>query len=444
MNPRKIMIRALKRRQLSELDNRKRLYAETGADEQQRIRLDKLNEAWEQAREVSPFYRYWARKYALPDRLETLEQIQNFPLLTKEVLREHQDLVFGDGGGEAAYVTGGSTGSPMRYPKSDDEVPDRWVNGFLGRSWIGIEPGDPYLHPWGHSHLFGGGPQAGVRKVVRAAKDLASGGHRVNGYDRSPEALASVADELLRLKPKYIIGYASYITQLAHHLISHCLPAPSSLEWVIPTSDTSTAEDLEVMARAFGARVAGEYGSVETGLLAHYDATAGALRVPWASIYGALPDPETGIQVTTLDPRRFPLFNYAIGDAVEGVDGVDDIRYLSTVRGRVNQQVAVRRLDGTFANVLPNQYEHMLRAFPTITQVQFAPTSAGELTILATAPAPTWTDAEITARVHEDVRKTDQGIDLTAITVKMVREPTLSVAGKVPKTLPVDAWDGDR
>lgn len=161
---------------------------------------------------------------------------------------------------------------------------------------------------------------------MRAAKDLASEGYRINGYDRSPEALASVADELANLKPRYIIGYASYITQLAHHLISHGLPAPSSLEWVIPTSDTSTAEDLEVRARAFRASVAGEYGSVETGLLAHYHATAGALRAPWASVHGTLPDPETDIQVTTLNPWRFPLFDYATVDAVERVGGVDDIR----------------------------------------------------------------------------------------------------------------------
>ena len=89
-------------------------------------------------------------------------------------------------------------------------------------------------------------------------------------------------------------------------------------------------------------------------------------------------------------------------------------------------------------------HEPALRTFPDITQVQFAPTSAGELTILTTAPQATWTDAEATARVHEDVRKTDQGIDLTAITVKTVHQPTLSIAGKVPKTLPVDAWNGDR
>lgn len=156
MNPRKLVIRASKRSQLAMLNSRKHLYAETETGEQQRIRLDKLNETWKRARAASPFYRYWARKHALPARLETLEQIQDFPLLTKNVLREHQDLVFDDGDGEAAYVTGGSTGSPMRYPKGDDEVPDRWVNGFLGRSWIGIEPGDPYLHPWGHSHLFSG------------------------------------------------------------------------------------------------------------------------------------------------------------------------------------------------------------------------------------------------------------------------------------------------
>lgn len=331
-----------------------------------------LRIVWERAVEQQPFYRMWADRHKLPSRIREVRELEGFPPLTKDDLREHHDLVFARSSPARVYSTGGSTGTPVHYPRGRGEALERYAGAFVARSWYGIEPGDPYVHLWGASHRFGEGRQAVIRQWRRNLLNWGLGAVRLNAYDLSPEMLVEHARRVWETNPVFIAGYSSSVVRVARTARSQGLDHASltRLKAVLVSAEAISDVDIDVLTEVFGVPVINEYGSAETGAIAVSSGDTWPLRVLWDSV-AVTPGEESEIHVTTLHSRAFPLINYRIGDRATGLSMEQgSALQIGRIEGRRQDDLRLRREDGgqmVASAILPT---HILKGLPAIASVQ--------------------------------------------------------------------------
>lgn len=394
----------------------------------ERFQVERFNTVWAYCLSGVPFYQSWAREHGLPEQITTVSDLRRFPVLTKAVMMERSDEAFQEGKIALAYSTGGSTGTPTRYPRGQHDTASMYANTYVGRSWWGVSPFDSYVHVWGHSHLFGGGK---VQKLKRAVLDRLANATRVNAYDLSEGALASHAQAILRRNPSYVVGYTSAIFKIARHIETQGLDVSglSRLRAMIVTAETVSRADVDLIGRVFGVPVVIEYGAAETGVMATSRGGSWPLQVLWRSfIVHAAND--GNLTVTTLDDRLFPLINYMIGDVAESGDVVDgNALTLGAVTGRSQDVVTVTTHDGGQLELSPILPIHILKGVSGVAAVQYRQEGAGRLRIFLAAdrPLPLGTIAEtFTSTLQGD----HSGFDPASVTFEQVDRPLLTLAGK--------------
>ena len=142
---------------------------------------------------------------------------------------------------------------------------------------------------------------------------------RHSAYDMSEPALRDGLARLSRARADFLIGYSCYLDELARAAEDWCLPSrPFALKAVIAAAEGFPASDSRARIEdLFQAPVAMEYGSVETGLVAHSQPD-GDYRVFWHSyLLECHGDGDQEVFVTSLFPRCTPLFRYRLGDRFE-------------------------------------------------------------------------------------------------------------------------------
>jgi len=421
------------------LGDRVREYDEvTDEEDMRRHQVSRFNLMWKRAA-MLPFYRWWVDKHGLPGELTDIRELAGFPPLSKAVLVENQDLVFEGLDPNLFYTTGGSTGEPTRYPKGEGDYTSMWANTFLGRQWVGLHPGDRYVHIWGHSHLFGQGRQAKRLKIVRLAKDWLAGGLRLDAYDQSEPTLRSYVDKISKFKPRYIIGYTSALRALADIINADKTAIDSShLRTVVATSETATPGDIRALEEAFGVPVSREYGAAETGLIAHTPSLGAAgFRVAWKSI-AANSDRQGLLRLTTLDQRAFPLVNYVLGDRVEFAGPTESILRFDEVLGREKDVVTLRLVDGSMAKLNMISVAQVLKSQAKVRTVQARQETDGQIEVLVSmAPDALLSESFLMDFLREELNRSfSPSINPKSISVRIVDSPLRTNSGKLTLMVP--------
>lgn len=331
-----------------------------------------LKKVWEESVRKEPFYRMWAERHRLPLTIDRVGELADFPRLTKDDLRANHELVFANSSSRKVYSTGGSTGTPVHYPRGRGEAKDRYAGAFVARSWHGIQPGDPYVHLWGASHQFGVGYRVALQQWKRVLLDKALGAVRLNAYDLSPEKLSENASRIWQCDPAFIAGYSSSVVRVARMARSQGLDAASlkRLKAVLVTAETISAADRDLLVEVFRVPVINEYGSAETGAIAVSSGDTWPLRVLWDSVAVTAGESDE-INVTTLHPRAFPLINYRVGDRAGGLSVEQgSVLQIQSIEGRGQDRLLMRRAGGgviVAGAILPT---HVLKGISAISSVQ--------------------------------------------------------------------------
>lgn len=366
-----------------------------------------------------------------PRSIETLDELHKFPKLTKQVIQQRQDEIFTNANGariEEAYSTGGTTGTPTRYPKGPGEENSSYANTFAARSWWGIRPFDSYVHVWGHAHLFAGGP---VGKVKRKVQDALVNATRVNAYNMTAEALDGHARVIIRRNPTYLVGYTSALFKIARHIKDANIDTSrlTKLRNVIVTAETVSRADVDLIEEVFNAPVVIEYGAAETGVIAYSRGGTWPLQVLWHSFVLSVQE-GSDLAITTLDDRLFPLVNYVIGDAVEGGDILNgNALTLGAVKGRSQDIVTVSTSSGhplELSAILPI---HILKSMPGVLSVQYRQEDRGQLKVFLTASLPLDL-ATVSERFADSMKLEHAEFDPASVVLKQVESPVLTKAGK--------------
>lgn len=332
--------------------------------------LAAFNATWARVRTTVPYYQDLAQSRRLPEAFRAWpEVIEKLPVLNRPVIQEHGPrLASTERPAEWWRMTGGSTAEPIQIPAWHSENADQSPNGWLARSWFGIQPNDRCFAIWGHSHLLGTGLKGQINRRIREWKDWALGYYRFSAYKLDDASLRQAGDLLLRFRPQYVFGYSVALDRFARVNAARAADfARLGLKVAIGAAEGFPAPDSrELLGRVLGCPVAMEYGSVEASWLAH-STPAGDHQAFWNSYFiEALDRGASGgriVRITSLTPRCFPLIRYEIGDELDlgGHEGVGVSRF-ARVLGRCNDYLMLA--DGS--RVHSELITHCVRSCPEV------------------------------------------------------------------------------
>lgn len=340
----------------------------TAIDEWTPERLASLNakrasEIARHAFEKSPFYRSYYRDHGFSaSDLTDPDAFASLPLVTKQLLREHNDDIAtpeADERTSARSVTSGSTGEPLSLLR-DLRAPARAYEWRL-QSWWGVDP-------W--SDVATIDRYYRTRKQLLQQQALWWPARRIqmDTFDINPTAVRAFVDAWRRVRPQYLTGYVGGVVALARFL------AEEELQVSAPTAIGVTAGPLLPAQRreietALGAPAYDHYRTSEANWLAGECAFQDGLHtfddIKRIEILGDGADAgtDTGeVVVTDFTNRVFPIIRYSTGDVSRRIS--DPCRCgrphsrIEPIRGRTidylilpSGKLIVGGLTGTFAGM---------------------------------------------------------------------------------------------
>ncbi|MDD5704309.1 MAG: hypothetical protein PHR35_00160 [Kiritimatiellae bacterium] len=293
----------------------------TARQDIERYQTRVFNAVWQDACADVPFYEAWRERNRLPTRVETVADLETWPVIAKRELQEAGRTLNRKSGPPTGHMmTGGSTGEPLRFgtwPDDGTMSSSQWI----GRSGYGYEPGMRQFLLWGHRHLYGKGVRRTVKTMMRAIKDELSSMKRVSAYDLSAPAMRQACDRLIRFRPEVIIGFSAAVVACCRaNRDRRGTSRTLGVKFVLCTAGPLSRDETAMIEDFFAAPVCMEYGSVECGPMAYTEPDSGAYKVFWDThLLQTIPDEDDRHRniVTRLTRCYVPLIRYDVGDQIE-------------------------------------------------------------------------------------------------------------------------------
>jgi phenylacetate-CoA ligase len=404
---------------------------------------EQLAATLDRAASMVPHYReQWRQRQRRGDRASHLH-LENWPLLTKDVVRDHPRRLVADDcdvGDMFHEHTSGTSGTPLDLWWSRATVRS-WYALFEARCrlWYGVSRHDR----WG---ILGG------QLIVPAARRTppfwvwngALNQLYLSSYHLAPGLIEPYLDAIAKYGVAYLWGYTSSLYALAIQALR--LRKTLQLKVVITNAEPLYSYQRQAIAEAFGCPVRETYGMAEI-VTAASECAAGRLHI-WPEVgvvdVATVGGERSGPMVCTgLLNRDMPLIRYVVGDhavlprvespcpcgrtlptisALEGRD--DDVLYTRDGRriGRLDPAFKTS-LPVTEAQIIQETLEHIrVRYVPA---PGFSPDSARALRAqLRTHLGP----VEVTLEAVDEVPRTAGG-KFRAVVSRLSGEERSQVAG---------------
>ncbi len=228
------------------------------------------------------------------DKLEHKEMWEQIPILDKDTLRKFSHTELLDNfcvvpTTEIAeyWRSGGTTGQPVFYPRTRDDL--RYAELSWGRSFpcIGVGSGDL-------CHIaFPLGVHPAGQVWARSAQIFDVGMVWVGAGNAYPSA--GQLDLIQNLRPTVFIGMSSFALHLANLAEAKGLDLQnSSVRKLICSAETLSAAKREKLSRMWGAEVFDVFGMSEAGLMGAETATHDGIHIWTDMFFIEVVDPATG------------------------------------------------------------------------------------------------------------------------------------------------------
>lgn len=337
-----------------------------------RYQITALRESLLAANEA-PFYRERFAAHGVdPAKFESLEQLADYPLLTKQDLITHRDQMVNPRltPAQRLYMTtGGSSGVPVGFylhkgisrPKEQAYLEAQWARRGYGA-------GDRVA-------VIRGGVTSSRMAGVISKHDATRDWLILSSYHLTPGRLPEYVAALNSFRPKHLHAYPSAALMLARGLEQAGLRLTFPLTSVLCGSEKLTPESQQYLEHAFDAPVYHWYGHSERVVLAGQGRKSNHLYF-WPT-YGFAelgpPDAEGHREIigTSFHNHAMPLIRYRTGDfvklpqnpdaefpamlEVEAVIGRDH-EFLVSATGRRISLTAINMHDRIFDDLLAVQF----------------------------------------------------------------------------------------
>jgi phenylacetate-CoA ligase len=258
----------------------------------QAIQTERKRRAFELAQQTA-----WYRgklDHINPAKLDEPSEWEKIPILDKDTLRRFSHAEFLEQLSIAPptqiaeyWRSGGSTGQPVFYPRTFDDL--RYAELSWGRSFpcIGIGPGDL-------CHIsFPIGVHPAGQVWARSAKLFGVGMVWAGAGSAYPSALQ--LELIQNLRPTVFIGMSSFALHLANLAeVKGIDLASCSVKKMICSAETLSNAKREKLSRMWGAEVFDVFGMSEAGLMGAETSSHDGIHI-WTDMYFIeVVDPETG------------------------------------------------------------------------------------------------------------------------------------------------------
>jgi len=344
-----------------------------------------------------PYYSQIIRDRGIFYSEETIfEDIRNFPILTRETVRERlDDLLCSDMVGKSKKnASGGTTGEPVVVYQDRGYEDHMEAARSLVFSWAGRDEGDLLFYLWGSLPDIAESERRLDRFLLRCFKNT----EVLDAFRLSDSDMSSYVRILNKARPGVIVSYPQSVYELASFIKDRALELyrPRS---IITIAATLFPEQRKMIEEVFRCPVFNVYASRETGFLAAECHRHEGLHLNLFNQYAELldenfrPVTEEGslcrVLVTQLRNYVMPLLRYEAGDTVTFTNetcscgrGLPLVRH---VNGRIVNLFTNRdgaRIDGEYFTHL-FYFEDWVRKFRMIQEstdsivIEIVPSSPG-------------------------------------------------------------------
>jgi phenylacetate-CoA ligase len=253
-------------------------------------------------------------------RVASLEDFQRVPFLQRQHLQEDFEALRNKNyrGHVQVQSTGGSSGVPVRFLMDRMREVGTIAMRIRSHRWHRTDIGDPEVVVWGSPI------ELGRQDLMRTMRDFFFRSKLIYAFNFTNETMRTAIHTMLAYRPRKVFGYAQSIHMLAKYYLDNFAGdgGKKVCDVVFTTAEPLFDYQRGDIQRAFGARVAVEYGARDAGLIAH-ECPAGRMHINAEGIYvetidedgRVLPPGETGeIVVTNFDTPSMPIIRYRTGD----------------------------------------------------------------------------------------------------------------------------------
>lgn len=236
---------------------------------------DKLKKLLSHAYTNVPYYRkkFDELKLNLED-IKTTQDLERLPVLTKDDIRNNQDLLIANDYKNRKLfndTTGGSTGTPLKFKIDHDNY--EWRQAFVKRAygWAGYKDGYKTAFIWGASVC-----KEPFFKTLKHDLDETLKRHRLyNTFYFTEEKMAEHLSDMNKFRPKFIIAYTTPLYNFARFIKENKKQAWSP-QSIIVGAEKLFLSQKQLIEEVFGAPVFETYGCREvTSIAAECDKRSG-------------------------------------------------------------------------------------------------------------------------------------------------------------------------
>ena len=393
------------------------------------IQLKRFNIHWENAWRNIPFYMAWKQEFGLPDQIDDIRALADFPVLTKSVLYDRRDLVERTPFSSRRTLTGGTSGVSTSFPMNNQDAFSSWLNTHLGRYWNNILPDDRLFMIWGHSHLFSG-KGARLKQIKRRFKDWVVNIDRASAYNLTNCSLDVISKKILSSRPSYVIAYGSCLAELSHYLEHQACDLNSAgVRRVVNTSETISTQDADSVARVFGCPVINEYGMAEAGVIGYSVASLYPIKIFWRDFI--ITTSESRLLLTSIGNRCFPLINYETGDSCDDITPeFGSILELHSLKGKSRDVFSICDVEGRCHDVSVVLFDHILKQVEGLRSLHYTLLCDGRIKIEYTSNGLPLSETELHFCFASGLAQEGIVISPQSISFNRIEAPLQTVAGK--------------
>ena len=287
-----------------------------------RLQEEKLTDVLKHSYTNVPYYhKILEQAGAVKDGKVYLENFQDIPLLTKDIIRrEGENLYSRDYKSRSWYpnTSGGSTGEPIRFIQDLDYKDWGFAGTFMYESWAGKVLGEPVLKLWGSQRDFLKGKDKASARLGQWVFNTGI----LNAYRMSQDDMRRHISRWNQVKPRLVGAYTDSMYKLSRFVEKEQISIYPP-QGIICTTAPLLPEARQHIERTFRCKVFNQYGSREVGLVAAECQNQHGLHIftthQKVEILDSNGRPVKGedmgeIILTNLNNYSMPLIRYEIGD----------------------------------------------------------------------------------------------------------------------------------
>lgn len=388
--------------------------------------LQQLRRLLKHAYDNVPYYRKLFDKIHFRG-LARLEDIQQIPCLTKEIVRDNLDhLISVKHKRRLSYATtGGSTGVPLGF-YWEKGVVNAKEHAFLWSiwNWKGIGPRDMFV-------VLRGAVLPGGMRTYRSAYNTL----QVSSYHLTDENIPEILERIERFKPSAIQAYPSALYILARWLAGNECRLHSRLKAILTSSENLYDFQEALFLRVFDTQVFDLYGNSERTVMVNRCEKDGFHIIPQYGFVELInqekqwcenEDEKGEIVSTAFNNYAMPFIRYKTEDiAINSTQPCPCGRHyprLQRIEGRLQELIVTqtnRLISMTAINMHSDVFDH-------VRQFQFYQDKQGEV-VFNVVKKDTYS-AQDTKRIKRELHK-KLGDD-TKLEIRFVRHIPRTKSGK--------------